>query len=85
MKINNTKNKMSDLNDHLFIQLERLNDEELQGDKLKEEITRAKAVSGVATQIINNAKVCVEGMKAYNEGLIKKPPLMLGFETYEEV
>lgn len=79
------KNKMTDLNDHLFMQLERLNDEELTGEKLREEITRAKAVGGVANQIINNARVCIDGMKAFNEGLIKKPPQMLGFEVNEEI
>jgi len=82
---NNTKNKMADLNNHLFMQLERLNDEELKGEKLKEEIVRAKALSGIANQIINNARVCVEGMKAFNEGLIKKAPGMLGFEVNEEI
>lgn len=82
---NNTKNKMADLNDHLFIQMERLNDDDLKGDKLKEEIVRAKAVSGVANQIINNARVCIDGMKAFNEGLIKKAPRMLGFEVNEEI
>jgi len=82
---NNTKNKMADLNDHLFLQLERLNDEALKGDKLKEEIVRAKALTGVANQIVNNARVCVDGMKAFNEGLIKNAPRMLGFETHEEI
>ena len=76
---------MADLNDHLFIQMERLNDDDLKGDKLKEEIVRAKAVSGVANQIINNARVCIDGMKAFNEGLIKKAPRMLGFEVNEEI
>ncbi len=82
---NNTKNKMADLNNHLFMQLERLNEEDLKGDALKEEIVRAKAVSGVANQIINNARVCIDGMKAFNEGLIKKAPPMLGFEVKDEV
>ena len=76
---------MADLNDHLFMQLERLNDEDLNEDQLKKEIARAKAVSGVANQVINNARVCLDGMKAFNEGLIKKPPRMLGFEIYEEI
>jgi len=82
---NNTKNKMADLNNHLFLQLERLNDEELKGEELKEEIVRARALSGIANQIINNARVCVDGMKAFNEGLIKKAPQMLGFEVNEEI
>ena len=76
---------MADLNNHLFLQLERLNDEELKGEELKEEIVRARALSGIANQIINNARVCVDGMKAFNEGLIKKAPQMLGFEVNEEI
>lgn len=51
------KNKLSDLNNHLFAQLERLNDEDLTGDELMEEIERAKAVKNISMQIVENASL----------------------------
>jgi len=55
------QNTLGDLNNHLFAQLERLGDEELNGDKLKEEILRAKAVTGLASQIIANGTLVLKG------------------------
>jgi len=57
------KNKLSDLNNHLFAQLERLGDENLTQDQLKGEIARAKSISGIAQNIITNAKVALEGVQ----------------------
>ncbi len=61
------KDKLTDLNDHLFAQLERLNDEDLKGDALIEEIHRAKAVTGVASQIIANGTLVLKAAKTAQE------------------
>lgn len=61
------KNKLADLNNHLFEELERLNDEELTGDKLSQEITRAKAIAAVASQIIEMHNTAIEAQKVISE------------------
>ena len=67
------RNKLSDLNNILFEQLERLNDIDLDGDKnndpadesklLTKEITRAKAIQGIGKSIIDNAKTMLDGAR----------------------
>jgi len=53
------KNKLSDLNDHLFAQIERLGDETLSQDKLAIEVVRSKQVAEVAKVIVANADLRV--------------------------
>ena len=66
------RNTLEDLNNHLFMQLERLNNEEIVGEKLQEEITRAKAVSGIATQIISNGSLVLKARElAYEYGFVE--------------
>ena len=62
-----TQNKLSDLNNHLFAQLERLGDEEIKGDDLTEEISRAKAITNIAQQIVNNGNLVLNAIKTKEE------------------
>lgn len=60
------KNTLGDLNNHLFAQLERLGEEDLKGDALKEEMERAKSIGYIAKQIIDNASVVLDAQKSFN-------------------
>lgn len=48
------KNRLSDLNDHLFAQIERLSDEELTPDAIAQEAARGAAMVAIADRIISN-------------------------------
>jgi len=61
------QNTLGDLNNHLFAQLERLGDEDLKGEKLQEEITRAKAVNDVASRIIANGNLVLNAKKMIDD------------------
>ena len=72
------KNKLVDLNNHLFEELERLNDENLKGEELQEERERAKSISNLAQTIINNGELVLKAQKHFDEyGKIEKIPDML--------
>jgi len=72
--------KLSDLNDHLFSQLERLGDESLTKEDLEKEIDRAKAISGIAKDIVSNASLVLKAEHMRHEGMIasQNTPKLLG-------
>lgn len=49
------KNKLTDLNNHLFAQLERLSEEDLTPENIEQEVKRAAAIVDVAEQIARAA------------------------------
>ena len=73
------KNTLGDLNNHLFMQLERLGDEDLSGDDLLKEIARSKAISDIAKNVIENANVVLQAQKhmAEYKGTDETMPRML--------
>lgn len=75
------RNTLGDLNLHLFMQLERLNDENIKGENLREEIERSKAITIVAKQIIDNANTVLEAKKFISETIdadAKLPKMLEG-------
>jgi len=61
------KNKLSDLNNHLFAQLERLSDEDLTAEQIDQEAKRGQAIVGIADQIIRAAGLQISAAKLVSE------------------
>ena len=61
------KNTLQDLNNHLFEQLERLNDEEMTDEQLDRELRRADGMTKIATQIIENGELAFKTMVHMDE------------------
>lgn len=75
------KNKLIDLNNHLFLQLERIGDESLEGEQLASEISRSKAITGLASQVVANANLALQAEKLKKEGVVHEVPKMIGSEN----
>ncbi len=58
-------NNMSDLNNHLFAQLERLADESLTADQIEQEVKRANAIVSLADQVSKNADLQLKAAKLF--------------------
>lgn len=78
-----TRNTSADLNNHLFEQIERLNDTELEGDQLETEINRSKAMVDVSKQIIENSKLALDAQKLRAEytGKVDLPRMIEGSQN----
>ncbi|CAN8141089.1 putative phage protein [uncultured Thiomicrorhabdus sp.] len=74
------KNSMTDLNNHLFAQMERLSDENLSTEQLEHEITRSKGITSVAKQLAYNASLELKAQELKAEYSVpgNKTPTLLG-------
>lgn len=76
------KNTLTDLNNYLFEQLERLNDDALQDGDLEKELKKADAVVKISEKIIANGELAYKVMKFQGDyGIMPDPeklPPMLG-------
>ncbi|ASK88488.1 hypothetical protein [Sphingorhabdus sp. SMR4y] len=57
------KNKLIDLNNHLFAELERLSDEGLTPEQIATEAVRAKSIIDVSSQIVDVADLHLKAVK----------------------
>lgn len=72
------KNKLSDLNNHLFAQLERLSDEDLNAEQIAREVQRADAIVSVSEQIVRNADLQLKAVTILaNHGERYRPHLSM--------
>lgn len=61
------QNKLIDLNNYLFEQLERLNDDNLTMEELDREIKKSKEIVKVSQTIVNNADILLKAKKYFDE------------------
>lgn len=82
------KNKLTDLNNHLFEMLERLNDDELMESNAEEEIRRANAITQIGSTIIQNGQLMLDAQKHADEygysARERKLPNILSLEDKDE-
>lgn len=61
------RNTLADLNNALFAEIESLQDDSLDMDKLEVVIKRSNAVSNIAEKIIKNADLALRTVEVMNE------------------
>lgn len=61
------KNTLSDLNNALFEQIERIQDDELGEEDLEKEIRRSQAITKIAEVIVRNGELALKTVQHLNE------------------
>lgn len=72
------KNKLNDLNNYLFEQIENINGEDLTPEELQTSITKAEAITKIGESIIKNAELQLKAATMLaNAGLLKTENMQL--------
>ena len=61
------KNTLTDLNNHLFAQMERLSEESLNVEQLAFEAERSKSLTIIARTIVDNARLVLDAQTRIND------------------
>jgi hypothetical protein len=59
--------RLSDLNDHLFNQLDRLSKGDLTADQIDQEVKRADAIVAIADQVVSNAQTQLKAAALFGQ------------------
>ena len=81
------KNTLADLNNYLFEQLERLNDDELTDEQLDRELKKTDNIVKVSEKIIQNGELAFKAMKhmdEYGYGQTHHIPALLDYNGEEK-
>lgn len=83
------QNKLTDLNNYLFEQIELLNDDDLTGEALEKQIKKSKAISELSGKIIQNASIQLKAIAIMDDldfaATRGKAAELIGFNQSEEV
>lgn len=81
------RNTLADLNNILFEQMERLQDDDLKGENLEIELKKTKSIVDVASTVIENATLSLEAQKfLIDMGISTKVNIpMLGISDKNEI
>lgn len=78
------RNKLSDLNDHLFAQIERLTEEGIDDEMFELEKERSRCLSNLSKQVIGVHKLVLDAAKLANDGGIVNDDLKTRYGLKEK-
>lgn len=79
------RNTLLDLNNHLFSAMERLDDDDLEGEKLNAEVERSRAIAGLAQQVVAVGNLTLKALVAQDSAVGNRLKLPKTLTSGEEV